>query len=411
MPVFVYTARDQTGNQTTGTVEAESNSRAVSTLRDQGLWVTDLKERGSSRKEVPSTAGITGAVTAAYGSTRETSVTKRVIAPVPAKDLSLFYRQLYTLLNSGVGIFQAMEMLSNPSQTTNSQLRRVVQAIGQHILQGGRFSEAMTRYPWLFDKMQVRMVEAGESGGMLVEIFRRLAEYLEREWEVRQDIRRKTLYPKLVLGLLVLVLPINIPLTLMGYLSSLGSLLLTIGMICIPLWLASRVFFTSTSGREFYDQLKLSLPVVGPLVRKLAAGRFARTLASLYGAGVPIASAVGLAGESCGNYALEQHSGRMVPAIERGVPVAQVMAGSGFFPPMFTGMVHTGETSGNLDTMLDKAADFYEQESRHSTTQLVVVLGVVVLVIVAILVAYKVITFYGGYLGGIMNNVGGGGGE
>lgn len=412
MPVFVYTARDGSGNQTSGTVEAESGPGAVSSLRERGLWVTDLKESGSFRREVPAPPMVQAR---AHESGRDQSLSKRVFAPVPVKDLSLFYRQLYTLLNSGVGIFQALEMLSAPGQTTNPELRKVVQAIGKHVLQGGRFSEVMRRYPWLFDKMQIRMVEAGEAGGMLVDIFRRLADYLEREWEVRQDIKRKTLYPKLVLGLLLLVLPVNMPLTLEGYLSGLGFIALTVVGIGIPLFLFNRVFLTSVSGREFYDQVKLAFPVIGPLVRKLAAARFARTLAALYGAGVPIASAVGLAGESSGNYMLEQHSARSVAAIERGVSLAQVLGGSRFFPPMFTGMVQTGETSGNLDTMLDKAADYYESESRHATTQLVVALGVLLLVIVAICVGFKLVDFYskmyGGMLNGVQENLGGASGE
>lgn len=408
MPVFVYTARDGSGNQTSGTVEAESGSGAVSSLRERGLWVTELKESGSFRREVPAAPL---APPRGIESGQDKSLAKRVFAPVPVKDLSIFYRQLYTLLNSGVGIFQALEMLATPGQTSNPELRKIVQAIGAHVLRGGRFSEVMHRYPWLFDKMQVRMVEAGEAGGMLVDIFRRLADYLEHEWELRQDIKRKTLYPKLVFGLLLLVLPITMPLSVEGYLRGLGQIVLTAIGIGAPLFLFNRVFLTSVSGREFYDQVKLAFPVVGPLARKLAAARFARTLASLYGAGVPIASAVGLAGESSGNHLLEQHSARSVAAIERGLSLAQVLGGSHFFPPMFTGMVHTGETSGNLDTMLEKAADYYDSESRHATTQLVVALGVALLIIVAICVGFKVVSFYTGMFNGVIQNLGGGNGE
>ncbi|HEU4751608.1 MAG TPA: type II secretion system F family protein, partial [Armatimonadota bacterium] len=377
MPVFVYTARDRSGNQTTGMVEADSNSVAVAQLREQGLWVTDLRQRGRQTREQPSGAPVPGV---------ERSVAKRIASPVSLKDLALFYRQLHTLLNSGMALFQSLELLCSPNQTPNAALRRVAQALGQHVLQGGRLSEAMARYPWLFDRMQIRMVEAGEAGGLLVDVVRRLAEYLEREFEVRLDIKRKTLYPKLVLGLLVLVLPVNIPLTLGGYFSSLFGLLALIAMVGIPLWLVARIFLTSSGGRTFYDQVKLAVPIIGTVVRKLAAARFARTLAALYGAGVPIASALAVAGESCGHYVLEQSIARSVAAVEHGTPVAQVLEATHFFPPMFTGMVRTGETSGNLDTMLDKAADFYDHEASHATTQLVVILGVVLLICVAILV-------------------------
>jgi type II secretory pathway component PulF len=409
MPVFVYTARDGAGNQTTGTVEADSDSRAVANLREQGLWVTNLRAQPGGPRVVE-TPGGTAAVPLPR---RDTSVVKRLRSPVSYKDLSLFYRQLTTLINSGVALYQSLEMLSNPQQTPNPHLRSVIAALGRQVLQGRPMSEVMGRYPWLFDPLQVRMVEAGERGGFLVDVLRRLAEYLEREYEIRLDIKRKTLYPKLVLGLFILVLPISAPLNLPVYLANLGRLLLNILMIVVPLWLAGRFFLTSSGGREFYDRVKLAIPVIGTVVRKLAAARFARSLAALYGAGVPIASAVSIAGETCGNYVLQQHTVRMSPAVEKGVPVSQVLESSHLFPPMFVGMVRTGETSGNLDTMLEKAAHFYEEEATHATTQLVVILGVATLIMVAILVFIKVLSFYAGLFGGIMGAAGGGanGGE
>lgn len=399
MPLYYYTARDQRGNQTTGSLEAETDSRAVSHLREQGLWVTDLKVGGAAVR------------TQGYAIRKEDSLGQRLKSPVSPKDLSLFYRQLYTLLNSGVALYQALEMLSQNNQTPNTHLRRATLFLAQSVLGGGRLSEAMARYPRIFDRMQVRMVEAGESGGVLVDIFRRLSEYLEREHHIRSEIARKTLYPKLVLGLLVLVLPINMPLTLPGYLGGLSSILVWIFGLGIPLWLVMRLFLTSRGGRETYDQVKLGIPVIGKLVRKTTVARFARSFAALYGAGVPIGSALAMSGEACGNYVLEQQSLRMVPALEKGVSIAQTMEASRFFPPMFTGMVSTGESTGNLDTMLDKAADFYEEEAAHATQQLVVILGVVLLIIVAIFVAIKVVTFYMSMLSGAFNAAGGAGGE
>lgn len=398
MPLYYYTAKDQRGNQSTGSVEAETDSRAVSHLREQGLWVTDLKVGGGSVRP------------AAGPRVRpEDSLGQRLKSPVSAKDLSLFYRQLYTLLNSGVALFQALEMLGQTNQTPNGHLQRATQYLSQHVLGGGTLSEAMARYPRIFDRMQVRMVEAGEAGGVLVDIFRRLSEYLEREHHIRSEVARKTLYPKLVLGLLVFVLPINMPLTVAGYLRGLGSLLTVILGIGIPGWLVLRMFLTSRGGRETFDQVKLFFPVVGKLIRKMAVARFARSFASLYGAGVPIASALAMSGEASGNYVLEQQSLRMVPALERGVSIAQTLEASRFFPGMFTGMVATGESTGNLDTMLDKAADFYEEEAAHATQQLVVMLGVALLIIVAIFVAIKVVGFYAGMFNNAFNAAGGGG--
>lgn len=394
MPVWAYTARDQRGNTTTGTVEAPSDSRAAAELREKGLWVTDLRAAGR-----PAPARV------------EKSVAKQVWSPVSLKDLSLFYRQLYTLLNSGMGIFQAFESLGTGTQTPNASLRRVVRELGQHLLVGGRLSDGMARYPWLFDRMQVRLVEAGEQGGLLVEVLRRLAEYLEREYELRQEIKRKTLYPKLLLAAFLFIPPVP-TLVLAGpkaYFLEVWGVIWWAILIGIPLVIALRLLLQTHAGRAFYDHVKLALPVIGPMVRKLAVARFARTLAALYGAGVPIRSALAMAGETCGNTVLENASLRMVPAVEHGLSISQALAAANVFQPMFLGMVATGESSGNLDESLDKAAEFYEAEAMHTTIQLVVILGVVLLILMGILIGMKVIQFWTGKYAPSTGVTGGGG--
>ncbi|MBM3459418.1 MAG: type II secretion system F family protein [Armatimonadetes bacterium] len=396
MPVFSYTARDQRGVVTQGTVDAESNQGAVAQLREQGLWVTDLRVGGARAR--PGEAAPVPQTDASLG--------RRLFSPVSPAVLALFYRQLHALLNSGVGMYSALEILSQPNGVPNAALRKVVLALAQQALRGRPLSEEMPRYPWLFQRLQVRMVQAGEQGGFLPDVLRRLADYLEREHAIRQDVRRKTLYPKLVLVVFLLVLPIRMPLTLAGYLGGLSQILLWVACAGIPLWFLGRLFLTSVAGANFADQVKLALPVVGGVIRKLAVARFARSLAALYGSGVILGSALTLSAESCGNHVLEQAVLRIVPAVEKGAGLTQSLEATRFFPAMFTGMVHTGETSGNLDTMLDKASEFYEQEATHATTQLTVIMGVAVLIGVAILVAMKVIGFYTGMLGGIMGSAG-----
>jgi type IV pilus assembly protein PilC len=191
------------------------------------------------------------------------------------------------------------------------------------------------------------------------------------------------------------------------YLLDVWNTIATLALICIPIFLVIRALLTTEAGREAYDQVKLLVPVIGPLVRKLAVSRFARTLAALYGAGVPIMTSVSIAGETCGNHVLESATRRSLPAIEHGVSITQTLTASGFFQPMFLGMVSTGETSGNLDQMLDKAAAFYEEEAQHSTVQLVTILSVVLLLVAAILVAIKIISFYTGFYGGVTGGAGG----
>lgn len=382
MPVFTYTARDQSGNQTQGTLEADSNQRAAALLRERGLWVTDLRPSGRSPGAARPEAG---------------STLKQLFNPVPLKDLALFYRQLHTMIQSGMALYHSLELLSGPNQTPNPHLRRVLGELARQVLAGGRLSERMAVYPWLFDKLQIRMIQAGEEGGLLVEVLERLARYLEREYEIRLEIKRRTLYPKLLLAALILIPPVPI-LVLQGpipYVIAIWGRVAAVALVAIPLFFVIRYMLTTQGGRQLYDQIKLAVPVVGPLVRKLAAGRFARAMAALYSAGVPIASALRLSGEASGNSVLERDVATMVPAVERGVSISQCMSSSKFFPPMIVGMVNTGESSGNMDTMLDKAAEFYENETAHTIQQAIVIVGVILFLIMAVLIAIQVISSYG----------------
>jgi type II secretory pathway component PulF len=375
MPVFSYTARDRSGNVAQGTVEAMDNSRAAALLREQGLWVTEIRNGAGER-------------VAALRNSREDHLFKKMFRPVSLKDLALFYRQFHALLNAGMPLFQTLDTLGGGAQTPNTELRRVIHEMSQDLLQGKRLSETMARYPWLFDKMQVRMIEAGEQGGLLVEILERLSVYLEREYELRLEIKRKTLYPKLLLFAFLFIPPIP-TLVLRGpqaYAAEVWGMIQFFVILGIPLFFAVRYLLTTRAGRDAYDTVKLAIPITGPLVRKIVAARFARTLAALYGAGVPIATAVTVAGDACGNSVLEGAAQRMGPAMERGVSISGAIAASGFFPPMFNGMVATGEQTGSLDQTLDKAADFYEEEAMHATVQLVVIMGVLLLLVMAIMI-------------------------
>jgi type IV pilus assembly protein PilC len=399
MPTFTYTAKDRTGANASGTIEAETNSVAVSLLREQGLWVTDIK--AGAVRQVP-----------ASGPPVERSTAKSMFSPVSLKDLSIFYRQLYTLLNAGSGLYNALEMLSNTSQCPNQALRKVVAQISQEVMAGRSLSQSMARYPWLFDKLQLRMIEAGEHGGLLVQIFERLSDYLQSQYELQLEIKRRTLYPKLLL-LAFFFIPTVPTIFIAGtgaWLKELLGIVITFGLPILVLWIGIKFVLTTRGGRDGFDRVKLAIPVVGNLVRKLTVARFARTLAALYGAGVAINTATSLAGETCGNYVLETATQRVVPAIERGMPASEALATTRFFPQMFIGMVQTGETTGSLDEILNKAAEFYEEEAKHAIIQLTVILGVALLLIMAILIAIKIIGFYTGYFNNVFQQ-GSGGGE
>jgi type II secretory pathway component PulF len=389
MPLYQYTARDTSGQTTRGQLEAASNSEAVSQLRERGLWVMDLKTSGgapSAPRERPSFS---------------TEFVYPLWSGVNEKEKSLFYRQLYSMVGAGMPLYQAITTLGQ--QASNPRLKAAMAAMAQQILAGGRLSEAMARFRWIFSALELRMIEGGEIGGLLESVFQRLAEYLEREWSLRLQIKQRTLYPKL-LALAVIFIPSVPTLVLAGpvpYFAGILRVWLPIAIGCILLWVAIRYMLKGQAFRDFYDQLKLIIPVTEPLVRKMAVARFARALAALYHAGVPIMTAVAASGEASGNAVLQKTMIRVVPAIERGGSLTQALMATGFFPPMVTGMIATGEQTGDLDSMLDKVAEYYENESTHATMQLVVILGVVLLLIMAIIIAVQVIGFWTSFYGGV----------
>jgi type II secretory pathway component PulF len=324
-----------------------------------------------------------------------------VHAFVSEKDKSLLYRQLHSMVAAGMPLYQALTLLGE--QTPNGRIRMALQQMSQQVLNGGRISEIMERYPWLFTRLEIRMVEAGELGGLMEEILKRLADYLEREYNLRLQIKQRTLYPKLLLLALIFI-----PSVVTWFLHGFGAYITDIWFTWSPIFIAlialvlvARVMLKSPAFRDLYDQVKLSVPVIGPLVRKLAIARFARSMAALYHAGVSVPSAMVASGEACGNAMLERTMLRVAKAVEGGASLTQSLVLTRFFPPMFTGMVSTGEQTGDLDQTLDKAAEYYENEANHATIQLVVILGVVLLLIMAVFIAMKVLGFWTSFYGGI----------
>jgi type II secretory pathway component PulF len=311
MATFQYTARDGQGNQLQGVLEAESNSVAAAQLRSQGLWVTALTAAPAAGS--------------AAGTPR-----LRLLDPewsgVSLKELAIFFRQFATLIDAGMPLFRCLTTLQD--QTTNRRLREVIGRLAGQVESGGRLSAAFNEFPAIFSPLQIAMIEAAEAGGMLDSIMNRLADYLEREYEVRQQIKRKTLYPKLLLLASIFIPPIVVLVTqgVGPYLRVTVGSVLPILMAYGAIYVVCRYLFQYGWFRTLYDDVKLGLPVIGAVSRKLVVGRLARALAALYGAGLSVSSALERAAAACGNarYALTLQS--LAPRLQRGEPLSAVMA-------------------------------------------------------------------------------------
>ncbi|MDE2127385.1 MAG: type II secretion system F family protein [Armatimonadetes bacterium] len=334
---------------------------------------------------------------------------KPLFAGAALKDLAAFYRQFATLIGAGLPLFQALVSLEG--NTTNPRLKRLAADAYMHVQRGGKLSDAFAARPWLFNAMQIATLQAAEQGGMLDEALRRMAGYVEHELEVKRLIAAETLYPKLVLFVALMLLGGNFFVTgmpaiadlVLGRMTPAGYFMDTIGfalMLLIPVVLVVALFrlvvFNSRSAREAYDQIKVTVPVTGGIVRSFVAARFVRTLAALYRGGFALGTAVRVAGDSCGNAVACAAAYRAGLTAEQGGLISDALARSGFFPKLTIDMMRTGEVTGNLDATMDKVAEYYEAEGRSATHKVATIFAIIVFLLVALLVLLALMRFYGG---------------
>ena len=327
-----------------------------------------------------------------------------VVAPlflkVPLSQLLFFFRQLSTMLNAGVPIISSLDTLVR--QTRDPRLNPVIQELSAHVRAGRELGTGMQRYPEIFTPLMLSMVRAGEQGGMLDEVLKQLADYTEREIELRNLIRKATLYPKVVLFCSIFIIlaanyiihdvfnrpgGIETPLT-----EPATWVILT--PIIVLLFLFFRVGATNPRFKGQYDSFLLMVPGVGGTVHQMAMAKFSRAFAALYHSGVPIAKSVTLAADASGNAYLAEKIYPAARELEQGGGITEAFVRTGAFTGPVLDMTRTGETTGRIDDMLDKVADYYESDSTTKANQLAIILGVLCFLAIAAYVAYIVIKFY-----------------
>ncbi len=400
MPTFRYIAQTPEGREVRGTVEASTRLEATDAVRRQGYWLLELYAEPE-----PVTP-----VRAAHQ-----SVWQPLFGGVPLKTLALFFRQFAAMLGAGVPIYQALETLGN-TRGGNPKLRRALTDIRNAILAGERLADAFDRHSAIFPPIARAMIRVGETSGALEQTLRQIATYLENELELRRLISRVTFYPKLVLFFAILIpglipalitmvgapggAPVGETLTRIGW--TYAKILLTV----FAIWASFRLAMQAHGFRYGWGLLTVSLPWIGFTVRQLALARFARALSALYGAGLPLSQAIRYAADATSNEYLRS---RIQPAgakLEAGYGIADTFASTGVFPPMVMDMVATGENTGELGFMMDKVAEYYEEEGKLRSHQAGHILGVAVYLGVAIYVAIIVIQYYTGYFNAIFGAAG-----
>lgn len=409
MATFSYTVRDASGQTRTGTSEAENVEILRRRLQEQGFTVADIKQTAAGKKKAP--GGGWGRVKLA--------------------DLSIFSRQFSTMIDAGVSLVRALDVLGE--QTANPKLKRIIMDIQQEVESGQTLSKAMSKYPKTFTPLYVGLVRAGEVGGVLEEALQRLAGFLEKDMELRRKVKAALTYPTIVvivavgivLGLCTFIVPKFVELfrdlgvkelpTMTQMLVDFSDFLKNrwwMGLIIIvTVYMALKYFGTTRIGRRVIDRVKLKVPVFGKLHHKIALARFSRTLGTLLVSGVPILQALETVAGTVGNGIIADAIMEARARIREGDRINDPLEKSRMFPPMVVHMVSIGEESGALDHMLTKIADFYEQEVDATLQSLTAAIEPMLIVFLGFAVGFIVISMFMPLIQVIQNLTSGGGGD
>ena len=389
MATYTYTAVKERGERAAGTIDAQSESDAVGELRRQGLVVVSVsKGRGGKKSRGARSKGreSQGLFSTSLSKPKGRDVSK---ARVKSVEMVVFTRQLSTMISSGIPLVEAIEILGE--QAEDAGFRGALVDVSESVRAGKDLSQALSNHPRLFPKIYINMVKAGEASGQLDIVLTRLAEYQEATEELKQEIKSAMTYPvislTLVLGITVFLLIFIIPKFEEMFNSMKVDLpAITKALLALSLFLQEKVlivamgvvvtvvgilmYFKTDKGRYFADWLKLNIPIFGPLFSKVAISRFSRTLSTLIQSGVPILGALEIVSEACGNRIVSDAVNEASESVRQGETLGEPLANSGVFPPMVTKMIAIGEKSGALEHLLEKIADFYDQQVKTTVDSL-----------------------------------------
>jgi type IV pilus assembly protein PilC len=412
MPKFHYLALDQNGQETAGDIDASSETDAINLLRQQQLYPTKVVQEGrGDASEIKSKAAKTVKSKAAAGGKALANLT------IKSKTLMIFTRQLATLIDSGLPLLRGLTVLGRQEPIPN--MKRTITTLADSVQTGSTFSESLTQFPRIFNKLYVNMVKAGELGGVLEVVLNRLAEYQEKAQKLKNKIVAAMVYPMIVMIIAVLIMTFlmifivprfekifddmipggrsKLPALTQwvigisrGMVDYIWYILILLALFVI-VW---KVFSATAAGKVWIDRMKLKLPLFGDVQRKSAISRFSRTLGTLATSGVPILQALNITRETAGNLVVSDAIQKVHDAVKEGDSMVAPLESSGVFPPMVISMVDVGEETGQLPEMLLKIADVYEDEVDNSVSALTSMLEPLMIVILAVVVGVIVMALF-----------------
>jgi type IV pilus assembly protein PilC len=389
MPSFAYVARDSaTGREIRSSVDAASESNAVASLLNRNLMVVSIQEKIARKGQT-------------------------VGGKVPLSDLVVFTRQLATMIDAGLAMVQSLQALAE--QTEHKVTRDIIKDITTRVEGGDGFSEALQRHPKVFNRLYYSMVAAGEKGGLLAEILARLATYLENTARLRKKVKSAMMYPTAVtvvaigitIFLLVKVVPVfgDIYSQMHGHLPAPTQFLISLSnlvknyFIYFALAAGSIVggwlyYIKTPNGRAFWDAKRIKLPIFGQIAHKICLARFARTMSSLVRSGVPILEVLAIVQNTVGNVVMENAIKVAAGDIERGEGISAALSKHPVFPTMIIRMMTAGEQTGKIDSMLERVADFLDEEIETTLSGLTSLIEPILIVFLGVVVGGIVICMF-----------------
>jgi type IV pilus assembly protein PilC len=392
MAAYTYTAITAEGIELSGNIHAPDRDAAREQLRVRGLLAQDLVEQPATGEQSVRTA----------------------FKKIKPKSLQVFSRQFATMIDAGLSVVSALVILEE--QTEDKYLAVVIRELRADVEGGLLLSQAMARHPKIFSRLYIAMVEAGEAAGILDQVLDRVAFQIEKETAIKRRVKGAMIYPTMVLifatlvliGMLMFLVPIFVKIF-----QDLGGDLptLTQWVVNVSNFLRGNYYFVfpaiavaffglrkakrTEQGRRVWDQLKLKIPMkIGAVVLKVTMARFSRTLSTLIAAGVDIIKALEITGQTAGNWVVEEALADVREKVQEGIPIAQPLAENPIFPPMVSHMIKIGEETGELEKMLGKVADFYEEEVDASISSLTSIIEPLMMIGVGCMVGVIIISMY-----------------
>jgi len=391
MAVFRYTGKTRAGVTQSGEIEATDRAAATAVLRQRQLLVTSIKAKPKDIKiKIPGLGG-----------------------KIDEHEVVIFTRQFATMIDAGLPLVQCLDILSR--QAENKEFARVIAQVKTDVESGDSFADALRKHPKVYSDFYVNMVEAGEAGGILDTILGRLAAYMEKAAALKSEVKGALVYPAAIVSIAVLVVvfllmyvipvfaemfesfggTLPAPTRFVMSLSDLvkNYILYAVPLVVAAIWLFKR-FYSTAAGKLMVDKMMLKAPVFGLLIQKVSVAAFTRTLGTLVSSGVPIIDGLEITARTAGNKVVEGAVLAIIGAIKEGQTIAEPLGRQAIFPPMVVQMIEVGESAGALDAMLNKIADFYDEEVDTAVKALTKLMEPALMVFLGIVVGGMVVAMY-----------------